>query len=180
MHLSVSLLITLLLPSCVAHIKGGRNCGTIDGTENDIIAVAEAMTNWSGNNTRTKRRPTVNIQTYWNTITKGDDDEGSISNGKIAESISILNAAFKPYFTFTLVESVEENNASYWGIDKGEDRLMKNALRKGNCAALNIYSTNISSRKIGWATYPNSCASNTAYDGVIIDSGTVPGGTLSP
>ena len=178
MHLSVSLLITLLLPSCVAHIKGGRNCGTIDGTENDIIAVAEAITNWSGNNTRTKRRPTVNIQTYWNTIRNGD--EGYISNTTITQSINILNAAFKPYFTFTLVESVEENNASYWGIDKGEDRLMKNALRKGNCAALNIYSTNISSRKIGWATYPNSCASNTAYDGVIIDSGTVPGGTLSP
>jgi len=179
MRLSVSLLIALILPSCVAHIKGGRNCGTIDATEKNIIEVAEAMTNWSGNSTRTKRRPTVNIQTYWNTITKGDDDEGSISNRKIAQSISILNAAFKPYFTFTLVDSNEENNANYWGIGQGQDRLMKNALRKGNCATLNIYSTNLANNLLGWATFPDGCANNIQYDGVVINSGTVPGGTIS-
>jgi len=180
MRLSVSFLISLLLPSCVAHIKGGMNCGTSDATENDIMAVAEAMTNWSGNNTRTKRRTTVNIQTYWNTITIGNDDEGSISNDKITQSINILNAAFEPNFSFTLVESVEENNKSYWGIKPGGDHLMKNALRKGNCAALNIYSTKLSNKYLGWATFPDKCASDTAYDGVVIDSGTLPGGNISP
>ena len=178
MRLSMSLLITLLLPSCVAHIKGGRNCGTIDATEKDIMAVSEAMTNWSGNSTRTKRKPTVNIQTYWNTIRNGN--QGLISDETITQSINILNAAFKPNFSFTLVDSVEENNANYWGIRQGQDRPMKKALRKGDCAALNIYSTNLADGLLGWATFPNSCASNTEYNGVVIGSGTVPGGTSFP
>lgn len=57
---------------------------------------------------------------------------------------------------------------------------MKNVLRKGGAAALNIYLSKPSDGNLGWASYPNAYSSNPKYDGVVVMFTTLPNGTYSP
>jgi len=170
----------LLILSYVTRIESKRPaCGTHDPTGEEMRIAADVMKRW--NETGGKRgRKTVDIKTYWHTVKS--NNEGAISNKVIKQSIDILNAAFSPDFSFTLVNSDITTKASYWGIDFNGDGPMKKDLRKGDCAALNIYSTNINNL-LGWATFPDTCTLGNAYkddDGVVIHYATNPGGSMSP
>jgi len=170
----------LLLPSRATYIGGGRKCDTHVPTENEMAKVAEAMKNWTANNGNMIERKTVNIRTYWNTIKKGN--QGGISDTVVRESISILNDAFFPHFSFTLNDAdiITTSNPSYWDLkmESNQERQMKSKLRKGGCGALNIYSTNIEG--LGWATFPDGCEGSKTDDGVVILHTSVPGGTKAP
>jgi len=179
----MALFAVLLLPSRATYIGGGRKCGTHVRTENEMAKVAEAMKNWTANNGNMIERKTVNIRTYWNTITSGSGSEGAISNVVVRESISILNAAFSPHFSFTLNDAdiITIPKRSYWdlGIDSKEEKQMKSELRKGGCGALNIYSTKTVGA-LGWAYFPDGCANSQRDDGIVILHTSVPGGTGAP
>eukprot|EP00555_Chaetoceros_dichaeta_P006797 CAMPEP_0198275654 /NCGR_PEP_ID=MMETSP1447-20131203/64886_1 /TAXON_ID=420782 /ORGANISM="Chaetoceros dichaeta, Strain CCMP1751" /LENGTH=264 /DNA_ID=CAMNT_0043970541 /DNA_START=133 /DNA_END=924 /DNA_ORIENTATION=- len=170
----------LLLPSRATYIGGGRKCDTHVPTENEMAKVTEAMKNWTANNGNMIERKTVNIRTYWNTITSGN--QGGISDEVVRESISILNDAFSPHFSFTLNDAdiIATSNPSYWDLQMGsnQENQMKSKLRKGGCGALNIYSTNIGG--LGWATFPDGCEDSKTDDGVVILHTSVPGGTKAP
>jgi len=170
----------LLLPSRATYIGGGRKCDTHVPTENEMAKVTEAMKNWTANNGNMIERKTVNIRTYWNTITSGN--QGGISDDVVRESISILNDAFSPHFSFTLNDAdiIATSNPSYWDLQMGsnQENQMKSKLRKGGCGALNIYSTNIGG--LGWATFPDGCEDSKTNDGVVILHTSVPGGTKAP
>jgi len=170
----------LLLPSRATYIGGGRKCDTHVPTENEMAKVTEAMKNWTANNGNMIERKTVNIRTYWNTITSGN--QGGISDDVVRESISILNDAFSPHFSFTLNDAdiIATSNPSYWDLQMGsnQENQMKSKLRKGGCGALNIYSTNIGG--LGWATFPDGCEDSKTDDGVVILHTSVPGGTKAP
>jgi len=179
MRLFMAFFAALHLPSCVAYIEGGRNCATHVPTETEIEKETVAMRSWSASDSNMTKRQTVNIETYWNTITS--NGEGSISDPIVKQSIDILDAAFSPDFRFTLVgDPKTTENSSYWGIGVGQDNAMKSKLRKGNCGALNIYSTELSSGLLGWATFPNECGNDRSYDGVVILHSSVPGGSAVP
>jgi len=169
----------LLLPSHAIHIGGGRTCGTHVPTTNETENVAKAMKDWIANNgDRIERKTVKNIPTYWNTLTNGN--KGGISNIVVRESIRILNDAFSPDFSFTLIGNPITKKTSNWPISFNNDLKIKSDLRKGGCDALNIYSGELSSGLLGWATFPDECAGEKSYDGVVILDASVPGGTAAP
>jgi len=159
--------------------KYSNHCGTHDPSDEDKIATTEAVERWTRNGGRNSNQAR-NVPVYWHTIEQGN--LGSLSDAVINESITILNNAFGPSFTFTLQESDVSTNPNYWGfnIDSSEETSMKTALRKGGCDALNIYSTDVAGGLLGWATFPDWCSSSTVADGTVILYSSNPGGTASP
>ena len=96
----------------------------------------------------------------------------------------MINAAFLPYgFQFTLVtETVTENTAWYNSAQDdapgSDEYAMKAATRVGGKSDMNVWSKS-GAGFLGWATLPSG-SSGDVYDGVVIDAGTVPGGTSAP
>lgn len=73
-------------------------------------------------------------------------------------------------------------NANWFNASMGTqaEKDMKNTLRKGTAATLNIYTSKSADGNLGWATYPNAYSANPKYDGVVIVFSTLPNGTYAP
>jgi len=179
MRYAIAFFAALLLPSHATHIGRGRTCGTHVPTKNETENVAKTMKNWIANNGNRIKRKTVNIPTYWNTITNGN--EGGISDTVVRKSIRILNDAFSPHFSFTLVGNpVTTNKPLYYPLSFNKERQMKSELRNGGCGTLNIYSGDLVNSYLGWATFGDDCAGDKTLDGVVILNTSVPDGTAAP
>ena len=166
----------ILLLCCFARGQR-RHCATHDPSEAEKQVANNVMERWRSNDNGTQRKK-ININTYWHTIKSGK--KGFVSKKIIKQSIEILNDAFSPGFSFTLISTDTSTKSAWWGIDYNGEGPMKKALRKGSCADLNIYSTDLSGGLLGWATFPNSCSSSTSNDGVVILYSSNPGGSASP
>jgi hypothetical protein len=121
-----------------------------------------------------------NIRVYWHTITNASG-QGAPTAQQINSQIAVLNDAYSQWgWTFTLAGSDTTANNTWYTVTSGSaaETQMKNALRQGSAADLNIYSANIGQGLLGWATFPQSTLNS--YDGVVILAESLPGGTASP
>jgi hypothetical protein len=120
------------------------------------------------------------VDVYWHTITDGT--KGALSTSEINGQISVLNSAYSGTgFSFALRGTTTTNNAAWYnGLDHGtpEERSMKTALRQGDKSDLNIYTADLGSNLLGWATFPKK--QSDVMDGVVILDESLPGGTASP
>merc|ERR1712012_1309391 len=91
-----------------------------------------------------------------------------------------MNKSFKPWFEFSLATGdIDRTNNSGWYAGNSE-MSMKNNLHKGTCGDLNIYSLSPSGSTLGFAYFPDECASDLKRDGVVILDESLPGGSASP
>jgi hypothetical protein len=123
------------------------------------------------------------IPVYWHNI-NNSAGTGVVPTAKqISDQIAVLNAAYASSgFSFSLVSTDTSNNDAWYTTTNGTtaERAMKTALRKGGSNALNVYANNMGGGLLGWATFPWDYASNPQLDGVVILSGSVPGGSAAP
>ncbi len=121
----------------------------------------------------------VTISVYWHTVKSAT--AGAVSNARIANQISVLNAAFAGRgFSFTLVDTDVTTNASWYNnlVQGPTEQAMKAALHEGTKADLNIYTARLGDDLLGWATFPDSSIGT--EDGVVLLDQSLPGGTAAP
>ncbi|KAF8063183.1 metalloprotease [Lyophyllum atratum] len=163
-----------------------RVCGTVPSDadvlrmEIDFQAKKVPVGNVSG-------KSTLNV--YWHVINIGSSPSaGNIPDSQIEEQIAVLNDDYaNTGATWSLAGTTRTVNTDWFnkvGPGSSQERAMKNALRQGGPADLNVYSVGFKSGAgaglLGYATFPSDYSSAPKNDGVVILFSTVPGGTSSP
>jgi hypothetical protein len=121
---------------------------------------------------------TQTVKVYFHTITSGS--AGAVSDAKISNQISVLNAAYSGSgFSFVLAGSTTTDNSSWYAVTPGTraEKEMKSALHQGAKADLNLYAANIGQNLLGWATFPAKRI--TDQDGVVLLNESLPGGSAT-
>lgn len=124
------------------------------------------------------------VDVYFHVIDKGLAlSDGNIPDTWITAQINVLKAAFAGTgWDFRLVATTRTTNATWYTAGPGSvaESQMKNALRRGTAADLNIYASSPGGGLLGWATFPSSYAGNPKMDGVVILNSSMPGGSAAP
>ncbi len=118
----------------------------------------------------------VTIDVYVHVITDGA--QGAVSDAAIASQLSVLKNSYAGSgLGFALKGTDRTDNASWYTLTQGSsaEKAMKSTLRKGDKAALNIYTANLTNDLLGWATFPAKRI--TDQDGVVVLTGSLPGGS---
>jgi hypothetical protein len=121
------------------------------------------------------------IQVYFHVITS-TSGAGALSAGDINAQMNVLNSAFAGTgWSFDLAgTTTTANNSWYSNFENvSVERAAKSALRQGSADDLNIYTADLATY-LGWATFPSSYAGDPSYDGVVILTESLPGGTADP
>ncbi|MEK8051030.1 zinc metalloprotease [Ideonella sp. DXS22W] len=122
------------------------------------------------------------VNVVWHSITNSAG-QGAPTAQQIQSQIAVLNAAYAPSgFSFNLVGTTTTRNDAWYTAGPGTtaEKQMKQALRQGSAATLNIYSSNPGGGLLGWATFPSDYQANPSADGVVLLYSSVPGGSAAP
>lgn len=168
-----------------AVIDGGGRCATVQPTrlEKQLLAAQErdfaATEAAQGRDVHATAGVTVRV--YWHVVTSSSG-QGSVSRARIDSQIAVLNAAFSAAgFSFVLAGTDVTANDAWFNCGGGScETQMKNALRVGTAATLNIWSINSVYALLGWGTFPSGYASQPNLDGVVVYHATLPGGNAAP
>lgn len=132
---------------------------------------------------------TILIPVHFHVITDDERKRGNVSDESIQEQITVLNDSHsgatggaQTPFRFKLVSIDRTARTSWFNISYGSstELALKKALRKGDASALNVYTGNLGGGTLGWATFPWSYSTASDRDGVVVLSGTLPGGNVAP
>lgn len=175
-------------PSKQAFIESGARCGVRHFNEEEIDGEDEKLKQALKDKGRTMENylslaaGSVTIPVYFHVI-KGTTLDGEVSDSQIAEQISILNAAYASTpFRFQLTRITRTVNATWYTMNynSSAETQAKTFLREGTADDLNIYTANLGSGLLGWATFPSSYAANPKKDGVVVLHSSLPGGSAAP
>lgn len=156
---------------------GGR-CGTHEPTAEVMAESSRIVQKWM-ESPNARQTTVINVETYFHIVTAYENNEtiGNITDADVVNQLQVLNDSFLPYgFTFTLMGTTRSNNSDWYYYDEFG---MKSALRVGDVSTLNVYFTNAFGNA-GFATFPWTYEQNPVDDGVVVQSGTIPGGSLFP
>ena len=113
---------------------------------------------------------------------------GNVPDEWIAAQMRVLNDSFAgrtngapTVFRFALQGVTRTVNPVWSAMATEEDEFAaKSALRRGGPETLNIYVAQIGGGLLGWAYLPDGEVENTPWDGVVVLSGSLPGGDVVP
>jgi hypothetical protein len=168
-----------------AFIESGARCATRTVDEEEALLIEEeAQSLLAERPGRTALATGGTISVYVHVVNNGAGiANGDVPDSMIAAQINVLNAAYGSWgWSFNLVSTDRTTNASWYTAGPGTtaESQMKNALRQGTAADLNIYTNNMGGGLLGWATFPSDYAGNPKMDGVVILYSSLPGGTAAP
>lgn len=150
-----------------------KRCGTPDPTDEDRARARVAIQEWKDQGTISSLSD-IEIQTYVHIIHPDGSDPNKTNEvfGNVQAQLNVVNAAFSGY-EFVLVNTTVTANSTWWNARYGSDEqtAMKNELRKGNSATLNIYYNECRRDEgggtlLGYATFPSDYDNDPKDDGV--------------
>ncbi|KAK1574777.1 extracellular metalloprotease [Colletotrichum navitas] len=160
-----------------------RSCGTPSPTEEQTevaqrLQFNEENARVAGNATRLAP---ITVNVYWHVIaTSSSVSGGYLSQATLDKQLDVLNEAYAPHDIQFAQAGADWTINSNWASDRAE-LTMKRSLRKGTYADLNVYFVP-GTPYLGYAYFPTTVTTGSSafyYDGVVILSDSVPGGSLS-
>ncbi|KAG8698004.1 hypothetical protein FRC09_007507 [Ceratobasidium sp. 395] len=165
----------------------GRTCGS---TPSDAF-VAAAEAHFAANKISPKAgagafAATINV--YWHVIYSSTTTaNGYVPDSQITNNIAAMNQHYSGSgVSFVLAATDRTLNANWFnqaGPSSSLQTTMKNQLRKGGAADLNVYTVGFKSGAdaglLGYATFPSSYSGNPKDDGVVILFSSLPGGSTT-
>jgi Pregnancy-associated plasma protein-A len=169
----------------------GARCGSREPDESSRVASQEQVEAYlkahpevTANNS-TRRLQAINIPVYLHCFRSGRS--GGECAFTVTRQIAVLNAAYAPTFSFSLVSALMYDRPDYYNCDAENpalERRMKQEFRQGGMSTLNLYACNPAGGTLGWATFPDGSmgggSRDVKMDGVVIGTGTMPGGNKAP
>ncbi|KAG5644582.1 hypothetical protein DXG03_008156 [Asterophora parasitica] len=128
------------------------------------------------------------IKVYFHVISKDTTAAGGyVSATQIQNQIDVLNKDFASTgLSYVLANTTRTINSDWFvnvGPSKTVQTTMKNTLRQGGAADLNVYSVGFQSAAdnglLGYATFPSSYAGKPKDDGVVFLHSSLPGGSTT-
>ncbi|KAI1097983.1 Metalloprotease [Jackrogersella minutella] len=183
----------LLASSATAHlilerapVNVTKLCGTPEPTESQLAA-AQAMyvkEKEDRENGLFRALASISVNTYFHVVASSESlDDGYLTQTMIDDQLAVLNSDYAPHaISFNLVSTDWTVDAN-WATD-GNELAMKQALRKGTYADLNVYFLgSLGDGLLGYCYFPDNVASGSTeffQDGCTILGHSVPGGTAAP
>lgn len=133
-----------------------------------------------------RRAGPVVVGVRFHVITSGE--LGRLSKGAATQQVATLNAAYGGKAGGALVRGVDTGvtfrldgydvttNAAWFKNPQSNEKAMKTALHRGGAGTLNLYAAAVGADVLGFSTFPQWNRKRPAYDGVVIDYRSVPGG----
>ncbi|HEX5064140.1 MAG TPA: zinc metalloprotease, partial [Kofleriaceae bacterium] len=156
-----------------------RGCATADLSPERMAEVDQEFAAYKASHDVAYATKNVNVHVHIITNTSG---QGKPTSTQINNQITVLDNAYASSgWGFTLVSTDTTANNSWYTCSGGTcETQMKNALRIGGAADLNMYFNNMGGGLLGWATFPSSYKSSPKMDGVVILTASLPGGSAAP
>lgn len=169
----------------------GRACGTPVPMLEQRLAAEERMRAQRELEGQSALPPaTIYVPVAFHVINKGPGlSNGDVPLDMIMAQMDVLNEAYAGLtggavtkFQFELVSVSRTTQADWYNmdVDSQEEYEAKAALRVGGPETLNIYTANIGSGLLGWATFPNWYQDDPLSDGVVLLDASLPGGSAAP
>ncbi|KAJ7921094.1 metalloprotease [Mycena leptocephala] len=162
-----------------------RACGTFI-SDDDLIA-AEA--HFAANKVSAHLVPlAVTLKIYFHVVSKDSTVAGgNVPDSQISAQVDVMNKAYSGSgITWVLGGTTRTVNAAWFngaGPDSSLQTAMKNSLRTGGVADLNVYTVGFVSGSgaglLGYSTFPSSYSGAPKDDGVVMLFSSTPGGSTT-
>jgi hypothetical protein len=173
-----------------AFVDSGARCATREVSEFEQRILELKHQSWRaeraarGERVGARTPGSVVVPVYFHVINQGSGiANGDVPQSQIDQQIAVLNAAYSSSpFVFRLEAVTRTTNVAWYNMAKGSTAEVqaKTALRQGGAGDLNFYTANIGGGLLGWATFPSDYAVQPQYDGVVVLSSSLPGGSAIP
>ena len=172
-------------------ISAGKRCGTKDLSEEKIQSVEKRLLTVPSIDVEKEfgtlarapgqtRMATVNVHFHIISDTNGN---GDLTDNEVQSQIDVINDDFHQVNAKFVLKGIHRvTNDDWFDLSYGssEEYDMKSSLRVGGTNVLNVYSIANDEGILGWATFPVDVEDYLAWDGVVIDYRTLPGGSAAP
>jgi hypothetical protein len=127
----------------------------------------------------------LNLNLYLHIIAPGNPSPiKMVPAALLQKQLDTLNRTYTPIgIRFTLRNTTRVTKAAWAAATKNSaaERAMKGALRQGGPKDLNIYLLKPADSSLGWSNFPWEYKATEKWrDGVAINIGTMPGGSMAP
>ncbi|CAG7566237.1 unnamed protein product [Fusarium equiseti] len=153
------------------HIQASKELAAQERSSASVMGIGDAFV--------------VNINIYNHIIAYNETVQGGYLNATVDEQMLLLNETFPKYgFAFNVLSTDWVVNESWAAMEEYHTLMdMKGALRKGTYADINLYYVPMEGGLLGIAAPPMDNVTQGSeefiFDGVIIASGSLPGGSLT-
>jgi len=114
-----------------------------------------------------------------------DGKKGKLSKKAVNKQLEVMDAAYQGKtgganvrINFYLKKITWTKNKNWFKQPRRYETQFKKKLRKGGDSTLNIYTADLGSELLGWATLPWEYKKRPSQDGVMLHYGTLPGGKV--